>query len=502
MEEFDPMRMYTYTATQLADIIAAGQISLEELYHLGYPAAKRPELEAELEHRREEIEKERRKPIEDDQMWSWACSQNTLSAYKSYLSTYDVYGEGQYQGKHIFDARQRVEELKREAETLKEELFESMKTQPWLFNPQIIQYLVNGVSDTAIIEGFRYKEDVVSRFICTGQRISFNEIKQLGVIGPNMTLELLMAPNYELIQTNIRELGDFPLDNRTDVFFLGVPRGGKSSVLAGIFAEMFNNGLAMYEPQFNSEGRDLCEPYYRALIKSVSTGKFPVSTGHDTVSFMKMQLSVGKRNNPLTFVELGGEAFVSMADAHRVGADIWESLDAGQCLRSKNRKLLAFIVDYSIHRGDVRNDGIYYDDAVQSEVLDKALNVFGTDGPNRRKPEEGCTLSKVDTIAIIVTKSDLMPGNSSVEKMEAAKEYVLKKFGGFLHRLRVESKSFGINKPNGYDPYLLTFSLGDLMIGNTYRYNNTDSANIVRFISDVSRSTSNGGGFWNAFKGR
>ena len=41
---------------------------------------------------------------------------------------------------------------------------------------------------------------------------------------------------------------------------------------------------------------------------------------------------------------------------------------------------------------------------------------------------------------------------------------------------------FGINKAVNYKPYIMSFSLGRLFIGNTYAYDSKDSEDIVSFI--------------------
>ena len=491
MPEFDPMRMYSYTASEIADFIDAGQISKEELYANGYPASKRPDLENELARRAAEKAARERLPIEDDEMWQWARRQNAISAYEKYLRKYDTFGEGEYKGKYVFDARAAIEDLQAEAVRLREELFDAMKRTPWVFKADTIRALVNGIDDMTR-DSLRGQSDVASRFLVTGQTVSFDEIRKAGVVPDSWKLETIIAPDFALQQINIQELGDFPTEGRTDVFFLGVPRGGKSSVLAGIFHEMFRRGQVTYEPQFNAQGMDLGNAYFKGLIKSVGNYKFPVSTQTDSISFMKLKLSNNNRENPLTFVEIAGEAFKQIANGISTGREVWEELGAAQCLKSKNRKFLAFIVDYSIAKGDVREDGNLWNDIEQALVLDDALTVLGHDG-HGNGGETDCTMSKVDTVAVIVTKSDLMGDNlTRDQRMQVAQSYIADKFSNFMNNLQKACRKYGINSPIGYQPYILTFSLGKLRVGNTFEYDPTDSANIIDFISSSTTTVSQG----------
>lgn len=501
MQDFDPTALDSYTPVQLADFIENGQLTKEELYNdLGYHASKRPAFEAEWNLRETRRMEREHLPIEDEEMWQWAQTQNTISAYEQYLKKYDTHVPGEYRGVHVFDARQAIDNLREVAEKLRVELFQAMISSPWIFKESAIKNLIFGVSPEEMRRA-RTQTDVGSRFIATGNTITFDEMKAAGVVPDGFTLDKLTAPDYNnLPQKNIAELGDFPVERRTDVYFLGVPRGGKSSVLAGVFTEMQRRGIVRYVPQYNQEGRDLCNAYYWGLIRAVESSKYPVSTPGDTISFLKLDLkNSSNRVNPLTFVEISGEAFSHIAEGLNGGAEVWNNLGAGQCLRSNNRKLLFFIVDYGVFKGT----NTLFRDTDQLQALQNSLTVLSTDGegPARQK---NCTMSKVDTVAVIVTKSDLMGENlPSGVKMDMAKSYLEAKFNGFMNNLYDVCQQFGINRPNGYSPYILTFSLGKLLIGNKCLYDSTDSANIIEFMSSVtqSRSTRGGGIFSTIFGG-
>lgn len=492
MEDFDPTMLDSYTAVQLADYIENGQLTKQELYmDLGYHASRRPALESELRCREERRREREHLPIEDEEMWEWAQGQHTVNAYTKYLKQYDTHVPGEYRGVHVFDARQAIEDLREAEERLRVELFQSMISSPWIFKNSVIRNLVFGVTPQEI-QLARTQTDIGSRFIATGNTITFDEMVNAGVVPPGFTLEKLLAPDFSLPMTTIDQLGDFPTERRTDVYFLGVPRGGKSSVLAGIFSEMQRKGVVQYVPQYNREGKDLCNAYYWGLIKAVGASQYPVSTSRDVISFLKLDLKNSRRRvNPLTFVEISGEAFSSISKGLAGGAEVWNQLGAGQCLRSNNRKLLFFIVDYSIFNGLVRGD---FSDMDQLEALQNSLTVLSSDGEGSRR-QKNCTMSKVDTVAVIVTKSDLMGDNLPAGvRMDMATNYLTSKFNGFMGNLYDVCRQFGINRPNNYKPYILTFSLGKLLIGNKCLYDSTDSANIIDFISCVTEGHNTGGG--------
>lgn len=490
---------------EMLQFIISGQVTKEEAYAGGYPATKRPELERLIREREAQIQaQQQQKELlikEDNEMWQWAKTRDTVRAYESYLANYDKTEAGAYRGEYVYDARQRMEELLEAGLRLREELFRALQTSPWLFPAETVKYLVDGLDDPDTLRALKQQRDIASRFICTGQTVSFDEVRNSGIVPYDWTLEKILAPDFAVEQSNIEELGDFPSSGRTDVYFLGVPRGGKSSVLAGIFHEMFRRGNGQYVPHFNREGRDPGNRYYNGLIRSVGAAKFPISTAMDTISFMKIDLNnANGTTNPLTFVEIAGEAFRRIAEGLNDGASVWQALGASQCLRSNNRKLLAFIVDYSISRQGVRSDSEVWTDMEQSIVLSNALTVLSSDGVGRDH-SEGCTMSKVDTVAVIVTKSDLIGENlSPQDKNQAAMAYLQANFQSFMNNLCNVCRKYGINKPNNFNPYVMTFSLGKLLIGNTYQYDPTDSTNIINFIGAVTAHQRRGGIISNIFK--
>ena len=176
-------------------------------------------------------------------------------------------------------------------------------------------------------------------------------------------------------------------------------------------------------------------------------------------------------------VELGGEAFKSAFKTGKRGMDAWNGLAAGTCLESSNRKLLFFIIDYSA-LCDQDKIGEQY------EVLESMLNILRSDGPTGNG-YKGCTLSKVDTVAIIVTKSDMMDAELHEERMTCAIDFINENFASFKKTLISNCEEFGINKPVGFKPYVVPFSVGKMYIGNTYEFDPTDADALIEFISVV-----------------
>jgi len=195
-----------------------------------------------------------------------------------------------------------------------------------------------------------------------------------------------------------------------------------------------------------------------------------------------MKLDVGRRREKeLTMVEMSGEAFSNLSQAYSA-RDVWEQMGASTCLGNNNDKVLCFLVDYSRVVDGGRQDE-------QDLALDKAVTVLANDGPNPNNPSRGCTLSKVRTVAIVVTKSDLMGADLTYEQRETvAKQYILENLSSFVGTLKLECQRHNINAPAHNQVYVFPFSLGDFYVGQTLQFKNEDSARFISFLKDATNS--------------
>ena len=361
-----------------------------------------------------------------------------------------------------------------------------MKTTPWKYTAEIMSSLLYAVSPEhfEIIRKSGCADRVIRDFILSGEQLNYQDLIDEGIIPNEVSIKDICCPDYRIPQKSIRELGSFP-PYRTDVYFVGVPFSGKTSILAGIMYRLFQKGLAAYEPHFVN-GIDPCASYYRGLIKAMASKKPPVGTPTDSISFTKLNIRNGVHRNEMTIVEISGEVFKGIAGGQESIKDRWECLGATQCLKVTNRKCLFFVIDYSVVRG---LDGVYCNNIDQAMMLNDALRVFLNDGPDFRKPSNGCTMSKVDIVAIIMTKCDLMWGaNNRNERLDIAKSYIEDHFSNFTNDLHAACRRFGINCANHCQPYIITFSLGKFYVGNTVVFDGSDSDKIIKFISSVTKS--------------
>jgi len=492
--EFDPRKINFYSIDQLKQFISDGIVSFPDMQKCGLNYMKQDEIRKwneEQEKKKEEEKLNKEKEEKEIKMqFDAACGINTIQAYDLFINKYE---ENETAAQEVVQAKMRRDILIEEIKGKRQKLLDDMKAAPWRYTAEIMSLLFSGVKEEQreILRNADHSgpDAVIYDFLLSGMTLDYESLLENGIIPPDVSKKDICEPDYRMPQKTIDKLGEFPT-GRTDVYFLGVPRSGKSSVLSGIMYELYIEGKAAYEPHFVN-GVDPCSSYYSGLIKAMAQKKPPVGTPTDSISFMKLNIRNEDRRNEVTIVELSGEAFRGIAEGMETedAREIWSKLGATQCLRVPNKKCLFFVVDYSV----VRNfDNAYCNNIDQAMMLDNALRVFCYDGPNQRKPQVDCTMSKVETVAIIMTKCDLMENVFDRNgRLDEAEKYIEEHFSTFANNLLAVCRRFGINRSNRFQPYILTFSLGKFYVGNTVVFESNDSEEIIKFISTVTPSVNN-----------
>lgn len=412
--------------------------------------------------------------LTENEVWLAARQSNTVSLYEHYLS---LYPEGRF---HI-EAESYLREMKDRMSSLKYELLEDMRRNAYKYTPHMMRALLKGSGNCDSKQLVNLDPlDVAAQFINLGCTVTYQELLDNQVIPPDITENDLMTTEFDLKRA--KDFNDFP-SGRTDIYFLGVPRSGKSSVLAGLFNAMTTRGNWRYVTNISENGLDNSKAYFNGLVRSVATKKPPVPTPDETINYINIDVpnAAGtKRTAHLNFVEISGECFrhyaYSQEDSWR--REEWLKLGASKVIAPKNKKVLFFLLDYNTILGN--QAGITPID--QQEALQNALDVFTSDGPDRKNPSKGCTMTKVTSVGVIITKADLMPSDDKEERLRIALDYLNSNFSNFMGELQKVCKNFGINKKDGHTPYVFTFSLGKFYPGNTLLFNHENSMELASLI--------------------
>lgn len=290
------------------------------------------------------------------------------------------------------------------------------------------------------IENDEYDVLEIRSFLLNGV-ITPEQLKQY----TSMTDEIIDRINYyQKHETPFTDWSDLPplQLNRTDVYFLGQPGSGKSCVLGSLFYYFDKNGL-LAENMQNQIGT-----LYRNQLKDeFGYGILPDSTAVDGVNYMPIELrnlSESSLRYPLNFIEMSGEIFDT---AYEKGIQSIHP-KIKEYLSNKNRKILFFIIDYDLHK---RSEKISFG-AGQASKLTTVLEILDNYG----------TLSKVDSIYVLVTKSDLFPAER--DKVEYANEFINNYYLNFVNNLKDKKQKY-INK-NSFKITVYPFTIGTVKFKN------------------------------------
>jgi hypothetical protein len=291
----------------------------------------------------------------------------------------------------------------------------------------------------------------------------------------SMTDEIIDRINYyQKHETPFMEWDNLPplqLD-RTDVYFLGQPGSGKSCVLGSVFHYFDKRGL-LAENMQNQIGT-----IYRNQLKDeFSYGILPDSTAVDGVNYMPIELRNIENTalrHPLNFIEMSGEIFDA---AYEKGiASIHPKVK--EYLSNKNRKILFFIIDYDLHK---RSQKVSFG-ASQASKLTAVLETLDNYG----------TLSKVDAIYVLVTKSDLFPAER--DKVEYANEFINNSYLNFVNNLKDKKLKYA-NK-NTFTVTIYPFTIGVVKFKSLLATIDTSGAEYATKVIQRHAFVKKESGFW------
>lgn len=275
-----------------------------------------------------------------------------------------------------------------------------------------------------------------------------------------------------------------PARGRTDLYLVGMQGCGKSSLLAGLLKYMFEADLLRYVPQADQEHDWCCKTYYQGLLDGISENKLPPLTKIDT--YIPMQFDIGpKQKRPLTVIEHSGKALKALSEAFMTGAETWDQLAVGRCLKNDNPKTLLFLFDYGMLTGRSQR----FSAIEQEQMLNNALDVFSYDGDGRYR-DKNCTMSKVKTVSVVFTKSDLMDADEGrsltyEERGDIALQSLIDRCTGFMNNLSEICGKYEINahdKEHPFEVLVSTFSIGRFDEDCLLKADFSDSKRLSEFI--------------------
>lgn len=462
MKEFILSYVRKISVEQLVEYILNDTVTFDELRATGnFPHETQTAVKAildekdkvrlEKEREREAREREAReeaemKAFKEEQVWQTVKSKNTLNSYQYYQQQYP-------NGKYFDDADQNIYTLKEEITHKKRKILSDIRRNPDDYSKKRIQdYFDQGVIT---------KDDLIDDQIITKRALE----------------TFLNPPHFENKIFDWTDLEPLKSD-RTDIFFLGIPGSGKSCLLGGVLHYARKAG------HLKIKGNIKGVKYANALIGTTKIGYVPPSTPVDGINYIEAVLRNDRNEeHPINIIEMSGEKMNNTYDYGTTTSAVdegilIETIGAGEYLHNSNKKIIFFVIDYK----ETIDPKVTKSIADQAAILESALTLLERDG----------ILKETYSVYIVLTKSDLLPGGA--DNLQEAKNFIDQEYSSFWNSVKTSGKDyeFGVK--------ILTYSLGNFMLGTTFEFNPKYSENIYNAIIASTFTKKKSGGFLSRFK--
>jgi hypothetical protein len=287
-----------------------------------------------------------------------------------------------------------------------------------------------------VIKG-RVSADEIKANINSGN-FSFDDLLDAGV-NQRLVNSLKHYCNSNRI-TMFRNINQLPPmeEGRTDVYFVGVPGSGKSTMLSGLLNMANRNGILMPDT-YNNDG----SIYQTQLISDLNRGVLPNATASGSYNYVALSLKdEDGAKHPFNIVEVPGENYVNMFN----NGDVGEFLSY---ISNSNKKILIFVVDSLAHDTGYSDSNSQLD---QNLVYVNILNMFNSNG----------ILAQTDAIYLVANKFDAIKetryANNNSSDDSLALDFLQDEFKNLIENCkdaRDESK-------NKFKIKVLPFSIGNV----------------------------------------
>ena len=274
-------------------------------------------------------------------------------------------------------------------------------------------------------------------------------------------------------------------EGHTDVFLFGIPSTGKSCILMGLIGS----------PQIEIDPIRAAGPYSDVLQQYLDAGLTIGQTPKNFVATIEACISDMKEKHLLNLVEMSGEDFAFKMADNENGKISFEDMGNGatRLLCNDNHKVFFIIVDptarvvaFNHLVEDGENSYLVRKNVNQRVTLNRMIGLL-------RQPENKKILKKVESIHIIMTKSDTL--GTPDERDQKAMEHFTKHYQGIVKPLTQLCLENGINRRTNGMPKLYTFSLGKFYVGGVYKYDQSDANKLIQVLKHDTESIGNGGFF-------
>ncbi|MBS1664764.1 MAG: hypothetical protein JST68_27205 [Bacteroidetes bacterium] len=287
------------------------------------------------------------------------------------------------------------------------------------------------------------EEGIIQEHDLIGQRI----------LSPEALNEIMKRPvNAMMLDFDWKDVPKL-MEDRVDVFVLGVAGSGKSTFMSGLiyYAEKAGRMKALIE---NTTGYK----YSQDLITAVENRLLLPATPVEYIQYMACDFKDdSSKIHPLTFIEMSGEVFQK---CFSVSKEQLPEKFKQYFFESPNNKIIFLTIDYNIHEEKRR---MAYS---QRSRFDFILQFFAKHG----------TLASTEAICILITKWD----ENKDQSEDAAARFLKQEYLGLYNLCREYERTYGLKF------IVFPFSLGKFDERKRYEYNDRDSARLFNWLCSFS----------------
>lgn len=309
---------------------------------------------------------------------------------------------------------------------------------------------------------------------------NYDDLLKAGVTQKTITsIKYFFEPrnvkSYKVEELPVMESG------RTDVFFIGIPSSGKSTMLGGLLTIANKRGIISPD-SYNNAGN----VYQTQLVAGIDQGILPKGTDLGSYNYIATSLKDEKGiTHPFNIVEVPGENYNSL---FYNGMESEEVKGFVKYIKNSNKKILIFVIDSLAH--EKRHTETYYNTLNQSLVYVNILNMFKDHG----------VLEQTDAIYLVANKFDAIKEShflfSDNTDEDLAKEFLDNEFLGLINNCK-DARDKSRNK---FQIKIFPFSIGNVILDKILiEYNSSYSEIIVKHLLSDSFVVK-GGKFWNFLK--
>ncbi len=229
-----------------------------------------------------------------------------------------------------------------------------------------------------ILKGRIFAEEI--KGLINKRAITFEDILDTGVSSKTVNALKYYCSTEKI--TKSYTVDDLPPmeEGRTDVYFVGLPGSGKSTMIAGLLNVAHKTGILLPDP-YHAAG----VTFQTNLIQDLNKGVLPERTRSGSYNYIAASLNdSNNKRHPLNVVDVPGELYNRIQD----NAEVDKFLTY---INNNNKKILIFVIDSLEHENN--NSISTYD---QSVVFPNILQMFNKSG----------VLEQTDAIYLVVNKFD------------------------------------------------------------------------------------------------